>query len=48
MTFDWPNVPHGTANFSFNKRYTMQITGIISEKTQWLIDNPDPNRVIEV
>lgn len=48
MTFDWPNVPHGTANFSFNKRYTMQITGIVSEKTQWLIDNPDPNRVIEV
>ena len=25
-----------------------KLTGFISEKTQWLIDNPDPNRIIEV
>ena len=47
-TYDWCNMPHGTANFSFTPRVTFQITGFVSEKTQWMIDNPDPNRVISV
>lgn len=48
VTYDWTNMPHGTANFGYTPRVTYQLTGFISDKTQWLIDNPDPNRIIEV
>jgi hypothetical protein len=46
VTYDWCNMPHGTANFGYNPRLTLQFTGFISEKTQYLIDNPDPNREV--
>jgi hypothetical protein len=32
-TFDWQNLPHSTANAGHNPRVTLQITGIITEKT---------------
>ena len=48
ITYDWCNMPHGTANFGFTPRVTFQFTGFVSDKTQEFIDNPDPNRVIEV
>lgn len=47
-TYDWCNMPHGTANFGYTPRVTFQITGFVNEKCQWMIDNPDPNRVIKV
>jgi len=47
-TYDWCNMPHGTANFSFTPRVTFQITGFVGDKCQWMIDNPDPNRIIKV
>jgi hypothetical protein len=48
VTYDWCNMPHGTANFGYTPRVTFQFTGFISEKTQEFINNPDPNRIIEV
>jgi hypothetical protein len=33
-TFDWPNVPHSTANAGHHPRVTFQITGVITEKTR--------------
>lgn len=33
-TFDWINVPHATANASFEPRITMQITGLITDRTR--------------
>ena len=33
-TFDWANVPHSTANAGFYPRVTLQITGIITDKTK--------------
>ena len=35
--FDWPNVPHATANASNHARYTLQITGIKTNQTDRLI-----------
>lgn len=32
-TFDWQNVPHSTANAGFHPRVTLQLTGIITDKT---------------
>jgi len=32
-TFDWRNVPHCTANAGFHPRVTLQVTGIITDKT---------------
>ena len=33
-SFDWKNLPHSTANAGFHPRVTLQLTGIITEKTQ--------------
>lgn len=35
--FDWPNVPHATANASMVPRPTLQITGRATDRTQALI-----------
>jgi hypothetical protein len=32
-TFDWENIPHSTANAGFSSRVTLQLTGIITNKT---------------
>lgn len=32
-TFDWQNVPHSTANAGFHPRATLQITGVMTDKT---------------
>ena len=37
--FDWPNVPHATANASNYVRTAIQITGLKSEKTEDVIKN---------
>lgn len=39
--FDWPNIPHATANASNSPRYTLQITGIKTAKTQQLLLKKD-------
>lgn len=33
-TFDWANMPHSTANAGFHPRVTLQLTGIITDKTE--------------
>lgn len=33
-TFDWQNIPHATANASHGPRVTLQVTGIITDKTR--------------
>ena len=33
-TFDWQNLPHSTANAGHNPRITLQITGIVTDKTK--------------
>jgi hypothetical protein len=35
--FDWPNVPHATANASSYPRYTLQITGVCTARTHEII-----------
>ena len=32
-TFDWQNLPHSTANAGHNPRVTLQLTGVVTEKT---------------
>lgn len=36
-TFDWPNVPHATANASRNSRPTMIMTGLKTARTQEIL-----------
>jgi len=33
-TFDWPNIPHSTANAGHHPRVTFQLTGVRTEKTK--------------
>ena len=37
--FDWPNVPHATANASQHSRITLQITGLRTAETNKIIGN---------
>jgi hypothetical protein len=37
-TYDWQNLPHSTANAGHNPRVTLQLTGIITEKTRDFIN----------
>ena len=46
--FDWPNVPHATANASNVPRATMQITGLKSVRSRRLIDEGNKNNVYEI
>lgn len=39
VTYDWVNMPHGTANFGYSPRVTFQLTGFVSKHTQELIDH---------
>ena len=49
VTYDWVNMPHGTANFGFVPRVTFQVTGFVSKHTQKLIDHSlNGGEVIEV
>ena len=33
-TFDWPNIPHSTANAGYHPRATLQLTGVVTPKTR--------------
>ena len=33
-TFDWANLPHSTANAGYHARVTLQLTGVITKKTE--------------
>jgi hypothetical protein len=39
--FDWPSVPHSTANASNQERVTLQVTGIITDRTRHILENPE-------
>jgi hypothetical protein len=41
--FDWINVPHATANASNYPRYTLQVTGIRTDKTNKIIQSKNFN-----
>ena len=40
ITWEWKDMPHGTANCSLYKRPMLAVTGVVTEKTQDLLDNP--------
>ncbi len=48
VTFDWPNVPHATANASNHPRPALVITGLKSDKTRELLANPGKHNVFKV
>lgn len=38
-TFDWQHVPHATANAGHNPRVTLQITGVLTDRTRDFLRN---------
>ena len=48
VMYDWCNMPHGTANFGYNPRFTLQITGFITDKTIELMKSGSANHIIQV
>ena len=40
LTFEWKDMPHGTANASLHKRPLLSVVGYVTETTQDLLDNP--------
>lgn len=45
VTYDWCNMPHGTANFGYQPRVTFQFTGFVSDKIQDLINTCGDNTI---
>lgn len=38
-TFDWQNIPHSTANAGHGPRITLQLTGVVTDKTEEFLRN---------
>jgi|TARA_R110002074_G_C12238487_1_gene638989 hypothetical protein len=38
ITWEWQDIPHATANASLHKRPMLAVTGIVTEKTQVILD----------
>lgn len=47
-TFDWQNVPHSTANAGHHPRVTLQLTGVITDKTTQFLTDLIRNNVYEL
>lgn len=37
-TFDWVNMPHGTANCGHTNRSMLKVVGYIGDKSRWIVD----------
>ena len=48
VTFDWQDIPHGSANFSWQPRPMLQITGYVSDVTAALFNNSGADTKIEL
>ena len=44
-TFDWPNIPHATANASNKPRPMLVITGVMTDKTREIVAKPIKKKV---
>jgi hypothetical protein len=48
VVYDWCNMPHAAANMGYTPRITLQATGFMSEKFEWLLDNGSKDYIIAV
>lgn len=48
IVYDWTNMPHGTANFGYTPRITLQATGFMNEKFEWLLANGSKDYIIDL
>ena len=48
VAYDWTELPHGTANFGFTDRLTLQLTGFITDKTKELMEAGHKDWIIKV
>ena len=48
IAYDWTGIPHGTANFGFTDRLTLQLTGFITDKTRELMEAGHKDWIIKV
>tara|TARA_B110000971_G_C20017728_1_gene504780 strand:- start:1124 stop:1864 length:741 start_codon:yes stop_codon:yes gene_type:complete len=46
--FDWPNVPHCTANASNTPRAVLQVTGLKTDRTREILKNASKDRVFKL
>lgn len=47
-TFDWQNVPHSTANAGHVPRVTLQVTGVMTEKTLDFLSSTNENKIYQI
>jgi hypothetical protein len=49
ITWEWQDMPHSTANMGWWDRPMLQITGYVTDKTEWLMDRAlDKNHTLPV
>ena len=46
--FDWPNVPHATANASNTPRATLQVTGLKTDRTREILKDASKDRIFKL
>lgn len=48
LVYDWCNMPHATANMGYTPRITLQATGFMNERFDWLMSNGSKDLKIEI
>jgi len=47
ITWEWRDIPHATANASLHKRPLLAVTGVVTETTHILLDNPKLKYILD-
>jgi len=47
ITWEWRDIPHATANASLHKRPLLAVTGVVTERTHELLDNPKLKYILD-
>jgi hypothetical protein len=48
VVYDWCNMPHAAANMGYTPRITLQATGFMDERFEWLLENGSKDYIINV
>ena len=48
VVYDWTNMPHAASNMGYTPRITLQATGFMDERFEWLLENGSKDYLINV
>ena len=48
ITWEWQDIPHATANMGWWDRPMLQVTGYVTERTNYILSNASENLLVEI